>query len=152
MQSHFLKCNISLEILTESLNYKRRMTYVNNEPFQQFCNQMQNENLILNKFANLSYSITTANLHSTVFSSEDCYLSPVTKLLYKNFLFTKYELEHQKTSSALRTGVTVTIGTKKKLNSKLNTFVYKPKYDKLPKPLFVQQPSATSSNFIFFYE
>jgi hypothetical protein len=151
-EESLVKMNISLEILTESLNYKRKMTYVNSEPFQQFCNQMQNENLILEKFANLAYSITSANIHSIVFNSEDdeggfLFNTSINKLLYKNFLVSKYELEHQKSNKGNNTSTSNTFAhiTKKKVNSKLNTFVYKPKYDKLPKPLFAQAAASSAT-------
>jgi hypothetical protein len=76
------------------------------------------------------------------------------KILFRNVISIKYELEYLKSATTsgtvFRAVSSGNLRSKKKINSKLNTFIYKPKYDKLPKQLFTAQVPTTSKLYILF--
>jgi len=128
-EDNIIKNNYPIEYWNNTITNKKKIYYVNNEYFDQFCNRFNNEALILNKFANLSYLITTsADFNNNLLSS--C----------------KVEYEYQKNNKLLneksKKQTAKLSFSEKKVNSKLNTFIYKPKYEKQK----IMMPSATQAN------
>jgi len=155
--------NIDLCFYSDSLAYKKKFTHLNSEPFQQFYNQMLNESLVLNKFANISYSITSAIIHKhTIFTSNYYYNPQIIQLVYRNLLNFKYDIDYIKNKTGIREiqtslskiktpgMIAPLLRTKKKINSKFNTFIYKPKFDKMPKPILTSSVATSSSSTIYF--
>lgn len=160
------KAKIDPSLIYECVSYKRKFSYTNYEPFEQFCNQLFNENLILNKFSNISYSATSATIHKLYIV--DSYNVNNVQLFYKNQTNYKFGLEFIKNKPSVSnifkgSGIVQTVQNirtskntqlinfkflEKKVNSKLNTFIYKPKYDKLPKQQLLM-PTPNSSNYLF---
>jgi hypothetical protein len=159
-EENLINSGFDISLLTDSLGYMKKFTHLNTESSQQFFNQMMNESLLLNKFANISYSVTSTVIHKfSVYSSFEYYNKQMINLSYRNVLNLKYEIEFIKNKNDMKdinTGMSRTkssgiivplLRTKKKINSKFNTFVYKPKYDKMPKPILnTSAASAASSN------
>jgi hypothetical protein len=60
---------------------KKTNSYLNTDPFEQFCNQLFNEELILSRYANISYSVSSSVLKKTEYNIQPSF---------------KYELEFNK--------------------------------------------------------
>lgn len=56
LSKHLNNIDFSLLVNTNFMN--RRFTYVNSDSFEQFCILMSNENSIIEKYTNISYSVT----------------------------------------------------------------------------------------------
>ena len=86
----------------------KRLTYVNLDTFQQFCNSIINENLIVEKYSNISYSISKNCLNKKLIFSDsiDIDLDNLNDCIKKNFLSCyKYDFEFNRllvTSSNLK--------------------------------------------------
>jgi hypothetical protein len=88
--------NIKSEFINKTLAMRKKNTYVNNEPFEQFCNQLINDELILNRFSNISYSISSTVLHKGM-SIKNTYSYSLLKLHYNNPIQYKFDIEFKRT-------------------------------------------------------
>lgn len=155
-ETNFKFKEIDNNLLVKCLAYKSRFSYSNIDQFAQFINQMKNEDRIVKNFSNISFLIGKSYLNLKASN----YYNEQNNEFVRHTSF-KYDLEFMKTSSfvdkkskgklssldKLVTRISNIQKLKcllgKKINSKLNTFIYKPKFDKLPK-----QPIATGNNVI----
>lgn len=155
------QAGIKVDLLVKTTAFIRSIEFNSTEPFEQFCNQIFNESILINKFNNVSYVVNshraTKNLNISDYNSYDLI---TTDLFYNNSFSYKYELEYinwssQKFGHSVHTNLSkpgvLKVGSnnsivqraKKKVNSKINTFVYKPRYDRIPKQQFVNAPASS---------
>ena len=122
----------------------KKYYYLNNEQFEQYCNIIFNNNLINYTFSQISYKITSS-INNKIFllSNELEYIPEINLLFFKYNENKKFDLNEilkfQKNNNNNINNLTLFTNKyngninkicRKKINSKLNIYVYKPKYEK----------------------
>ncbi len=132
------KPELPSEILANTNYSKKKQYYVNNESFEQFCNMFMNEDLTVYKFANISYFIYFSKVNNNPQLVE--LFDHKYNLEFSMISQTKHKMD--KTASSVKS--LFNFNLERKINSKMNTFIYKPKYEKQPKinnAIISNQPS-----------
>ena len=125
----------------EFFELHKKYYYLNNEQFEQYCNIIFNNNLISYNFSQISYKITSS-INNKIFllSNELEYIPEINSLFFKYNENKKFDLNeilkfqsNNNNNSTLFTNKyngNINKICRKKINSKLNIYVYKPKYEK----------------------
>jgi len=132
------KPELPSEIMANTNYSKKKQFYVNNESFEQFCNMFMNEDLTVYKFANISYFIYFSKVNNNPQLVE--LFDHKYNLEFSMISQTKHKMD--KTASSVKS--LFNFNLERKINSKMNTFIYKPKYEKQPKinnAIISNQPS-----------
>ena len=123
---------------------RKKYYFLNTEPFEKYCNMIFNNELIFNTFCQISFIISSTVVNKMyLLSNENEYDKKIDELFFHNLdnikmdtsNYLKLEKENS-TNNLFMFNINNSTGNmlhklKKKINSKLNLFIYKSKYDKL---------------------
>jgi hypothetical protein len=140
---------LGLRFQNMTLAYRKSNNYINHDPFEQFCNQLMNEELVVSRYHNLSYSVSSTVLHKLF----EYVIQPVYKYDLEFNRKNIYNKVVMKGGQKITRKSKIVITLEKKINSKLNMFVYKPKYEKMPKttPFVFPNPVLPNQTSKFVY-
>ena len=138
---------------------KKKHFYFNTDQFEQYCNGVFNSNLKIKTFANVSYAMTASTLNKIYLLSDESQSYNLKKYFLNHLSKSKanigdvirMEREHNGMNLLLNQNQTLLNRIKKKINSKLNLFIYKTKYEKYSsqiKPVSNPPPSSISKEQI----
>ena len=121
---------------------RKKYYFLNTDPFEKYCNMILNNDLLFNTFCQISFIITSTVVNKMyLLSNENEYDKKIDELFFYNLdnvkmdLSNNYKLEKENSSNNIMFNINNTTNMslhklKKKINSKLNLFIYKSKYDK----------------------
>ena len=123
---------------------RKKYYFLNTDPFEKYCNIILNNELIFNTFCQISFIISSTVVNKMyLLSNQNEYDKKIDKLFFYNLdnikMDTSNNLRMEKDTSSnnlFMFNINNNTGNqihkiKKKINSKLNLFIYKSKYDKL---------------------
>ena len=123
---------------------RKKYYFLNTDPFEKYCNIILNNELIFNTFCQISFIISSTVVNKMyLLSNQNEYDKKIDKLFFYNLdnikMDTSNNLRMEKDTSSNNLfifNINNNTGNqihkiKKKINSKLNLFIYKSKYDKL---------------------
>ena len=141
----FIGKSMNESVINEYDYYSLRKKYyfLNTDPFEKYCNMIFNNELIFNTFCQISFIITSTVVNKIyLLSNENEYEKKIDELFFYNLdnvkmdISNNYKLEKENSSNNIMFNINNNSGNiylhklKKKINSKLNLFIYKSKYDK----------------------
>ena len=133
----FIGKSMNESVINEYDYYSLRKKYyfLNTDPFEKYCNMIFNNELIFNTFCQISFIITSTVVNKIyLLSNENEYEKKIDELFFD--ISNNYKLEKENSSNNIMFNINNNSGNiylhklKKKINSKLNLFIYKSKYDK----------------------